>query len=117
MKKLPFRKVKIVRAREEVEYCENSASFSDQKGVEAMWTLERKGLDWDKCPDKYMDKYNKCMSRYRKSLKKPGKKLNLEKFKWFVVDVSTDEEIARFDSIDQAKRFCVKNDYDFGLWK
>ena len=26
------------------------------------------------------------------------------------------EEFERFDSIEQAKRFCIKNDYDFGLY-
>jgi hypothetical protein len=51
-----------------------------------------------------------------KTLKKPGKKLKLENTSWFVIDVESGEKITRCDSIEQAKRFCIKNSFDFGMY-
>ena len=93
-----FRKVKIVRGREVVEYNENLQDWKRHVLVN---------------PDQLMDgQYTK----YRNSWKKPGKKLQLENTSWFVLDAETDEKITRCDSIGQAKRFCIKNDYDFGMY-
>lgn len=36
--------------------------------------------------------------------------------KWRVKDNATGDTIGSFDSPVQAKRFCIKNDYDFGLY-
>ena len=92
-----FRKVKIVRGQEVVEYDENLQDWRRHVLVN---------------PDqlKYGD------DKYRDSWKKPGKKLKLENVRWFVLDAETGETITRCDSIDQAKRFCIKNDCDFGMY-
>ena len=95
---MSFRKVKIVRGREVVEYNENLQDWRRHVLVN---------------PDQLMDgQYTK----YRNSWKKIGKKMQLENVHWFVLDAETDEKITRCDSIGQAKRFCIKNDYDFGMY-
>jgi len=118
VKSLSFRKVKIVRRNDEVEYSENLyAGWTKNRDSNNLWCFEKKRLDWNKSDKrKYVEKYSRCAEKYRRSLKKPGKKLNLETCRWFVVDESTGETIKAFDSIEQAKRFCIKNDYDFGLY-
>lgn len=113
-----FRKVKIVRGRAVVEYSENLyAGWTKNRDSNNLWFFEKKQLDWNKSDRrKYVEKYNRCTEKYHRSLKKPGKKLNLETCKWFVVDESTGETIKTFDSIEQAKRFCIKNSYNFGMF-
>ena len=90
-----FRKVKIVRGQETVEYNQNLVDFKKHVIVSSN---QLKG------------------GQYKNSWKKPGKKLKLENAHWFVIDVESGEKITRCDSIEQAKRFCIKNSYDFGLY-
>lgn len=118
MKRLPFRKVKIVRKCAEVEYSENLCSeWTKYRDSNKLWCYEKKGIDWDNLDNvKYMKKYKKSTEKYRRSLKRPGKKMKMESQKWHVLDFSTGEIIEEFDSIEQAKRFCIKNDYDFGMY-
>lgn len=118
MKRLPFRKVKIVRKCDEVEYSENLyAGWTKYRNSNKLWCYEKMGIDWEKCDNhKYLEKCRRSAEKYHRSLKKPGKKLNIESTKWFVVDATTGEAIDGFDTIDQAKRFCIKNDYDFGMY-
>ena len=93
-----FRKVKIVRGCEVVEYNENLQDWKRHVLVD---------------PAQLMDgQYTK----YRNSWKKIGKKMQLENVHWFVLDAETDEKLAQCDSIGQAKRFCIRNDYDFGMY-
>ena len=93
-----FRKVKIVRGQEVVEYDENLQDWRKHVIVN---------------PTQLTDgQYVKC----RNSWKKLGQRLKLENVHWFVLDVETGEKITRCDSIDQAKRFCIKNSYDFGMF-
>ena len=93
-----FRKVKIVRGQEVVEYDENLRDWRRHVIVN---------------PSQL--KYGQYV-KYRNSWKKPGKRLKLENVRWFVIDAETDEKITRCDSIEQAKRFCIKNSYDFGMF-
>ena len=95
-----FRKVKIVRGREVVEYNQNLVDWKKHV-IRAIWEQE---FNWRE--------HNRRM----KTLKKPGKKLKLENTSWFVIDVESGEKITRCDSIEQAKRFCIKNSYDFGMF-
>ena len=119
MKHLPFRKVKIVRKSDEVEYSENLyAGWTKYRDSNKLWCYEKKGIDWSKQnKEKYIKKYRRSTEKYHGSLKKPGKKMKMESQKWHVLDFSTGELIEEFDTIDQAKRFCIKNDYDFGMYK
>lgn len=94
MKKLVFRKVKIVK---EVPVVDLTRWFSPRQIAEL-----RKGKKNPK---------RKSLSE-RLQEKKESDRL----VKWFVFDKSTREELARFDSYDQAKHFCIKNDYDFGQY-
>ena len=95
-----FRKVKIVRGREVVEYNQNLVD----------WKKHVIRVAWDQ-------EYNwRADNKRRKTLKKPGKRLRLENTGWFVLDAETGEKITRCDSIKQAKRFCIKNDCDFGMY-
>ena len=93
-----FRKVKIVRGQEVIEYDENLQ-------------------DWRKhvIVNPSQLKYGQYV-KYRNSWKKPGQRLKLENVRWFVLDAVTGEKITRCDSIEQAKRFCIKNSYDFGMF-
>ena len=69
-----FRKVKIVRGQEVVEYSENLQDWRRHVLVN---------------PDQLMDgQYTK----YRNSWKKIGKKMQLENVHWFVLDAETDEK-------------------------
>lgn len=95
-----FRKVKIVRGREVVEYNQNLVDFKKH---------------FIRIP--YDEEYSfREENRRRKTWKKPGKRLKLENTSWFVIDVESGEKITRCDSIEQAKRFCIKNSYDFGMF-
>ena len=84
-----FRKVKIVRGEETVEYNQDVTNWKRH---------------YIRTP--YDEEY----------WKKPRKKLKLENTHWFVLDAETGEKITRCDSIGQAKRFCIKNSYDFGMY-
>jgi len=95
-----FRKVKIVRGREVVEYNQNLVDWKKHV-IRATWDQE---YNWRED------------NRRMKTLKKPGKRLSLENTSWFVLDADTGEKITRCDSIEQAKRFCIKNSYDFGMF-
>ena len=93
-----FRKVKIVRGQEVIEYDENLQDWRRHVLVN---------------PDQLKDgQYVK----YRDSWKKTGKRMQLDNVRWFVLDAETGEKITRCDSIKQAKRFCIKNDCDFGMY-
>ena len=97
-----LRKVKIVRGREVVEYSLNLVDWKRH--------VIRTPYDEESSPREE--------TRRRKTLKKRGKKLKLEYYAhWFVLDAETGEKITCCDSIDQAKRFCIKNDYDFGMYE
>ena len=95
-----FRKVKIVRGREVVEYNQNLVDWKKHV-IRATWDQE---YNW------------RADNKRRKTLKKPGKRLKLENTSWFVIDVESGDKITRCDSIEQAKRFCIKNSYDFGMF-
>ena len=124
MKKLPFRKVKIVRDFDEVEYNEN-AVFHANRGSVPKILSQISTHEWDKaCVDRnyeqayarYNEKYLRKARTYLKTRKDIGKKLMLKTSKWRIVDEATGETIEEFDSIEQAKRYCVKRSYDFGLF-
>ena len=96
-----FRKVKIVRGEETVEYSQNVTNWKRH--------YIRTPYDEESSPGEE--------TRRRKTWKKSSKKLKLEYYThWFVLDAETDEKITRCDSIEQAKRFCIRNDYDFGMY-
>ena len=95
-----FRKVKIVRGKETVEYNQNVVNWKRN--------YIRTPYDEEYSPSKE--------TKRRKTWKKPGKKLKLENTHWFVLDAETGESIVRCDSIEQAKKFCIKNSYDFGMY-
>ena len=124
MRKLPFRKVKIVRDSTEVEYNENVVFLANRMELpEKLSLISRQ--EWDKaCVDGDSEqayaRYNeKCLRRtrnYLKTRKDRGRKMTLQTSQWKVVDESSGEVIGQFDSIEQAKRYCIKRSYDFGLF-
>lgn len=85
MKKLIFRKVKIVKNIPRVELGGLLPRPRKEK---------KKSLAKRKREQKEQDRY----------------------VQWFVMDKSTGEELTRLDSYEQAKQYCVKNDYDFGQY-
>lgn len=93
MKKLVFRKVKIVKDIPTVDL--------------TRWYSPREVAE-----------FNKGIKPKKKplSLKLKEQKERERLVKWFVLDKVSKEELARFDSYDQAKQFCIKNDYDFGQY-
>lgn len=117
-----FRKVKIVRTTDKVEYSENLYSgWTKYRDAENLWCYEKKGIDWskqnnEKYHEKYLERYKRSSEKYRRSLKRPGKKMSMEKVKWAVVDVESGERMKSFDDINQAKKWCIENDFDFGLY-
>ena len=42
--------------------------------------------------------------------------MHLDNSRWLVVNKETGERITFCDSLEQAKRFCIKNDLDFGMF-
>ena len=124
MKKLPFRKVKIVRDFDEVEYNENAVFHANRGSVPTILS-QISTHEWDKaCVDRnheqayarYNEKYLRKARAYLKTRKDRGKRMALKTSQWKVVDESSGEVIGQFDSIEQAKRYCVKRSYDFGLF-
>ena len=93
MKKLVFRKVKIVKDIPTVDIIR--------------WRFPREIADikWRNKPKKKPLSLKLKEQRERERL-----------VKWFVLDRASQEELARFDNYDQAKQFCIKNDYDFGQY-
>ena len=94
MKKLVFRKVKIVKDIPTVDLTQ--------------WYSPRE-----------IAGFKKGIKQKKKkplSLKLKEQKERERLAKWFVLDRASKEELARFDSYDQAKQFCIKNDYDFGQY-
>ena len=94
MKKLVFRKVKIVKDIPTVDITQ--------------WYSPREIAEFKKG--------NKPKKRKPLSLKLKEQREREQLAKWFVLDKVSKEELARFDSYDQAKQFCIKNDYDFGQY-
>jgi hypothetical protein len=93
MKKLIYRKVNIVKAIPTVDL---NRWFSPREIAEF-----EKGIKQKKKPLSLKLKEQKERERF---------------VKWFVLDKVSKEELARFDSYDQAKQFCIKKDYDFGQY-
>lgn len=93
MKKLVFRKVKIVK---DILTVDLTRWYSPREIAEF-----KKGIKPKKKP---------------LSLKLKEQKERERLVKWFVLDKVSKEELARFDNYNQAKRFCIKNDYDFGQY-
>ena len=93
MKKLVFRKVKIVK---DIPTVDLTRWYSPSEVAE----------------------FNKGIKPKKKplSLKLKEQKERERLVKWFVLDKVSKEELARFDSYDQTKQFCIKNDYDFGQY-
>ena len=94
MKKLVFRKVKIVKDIPTVDLTQ--------------WYSPRE-----------IAGFNKGIKQKKKkplSLKLKEQRERERLVKWFVLDKVSKEELARFDSYDQAKQFCITNDYDFGQY-
>jgi len=95
MKKLVYRKVTIVK---EVPTVNVSWLFPKSHGV------TKKGRKAKKHPKKTL------------AQKIADQEDNKRRVKWRVKDKATGDIIGSFDSPVQAKRFCIKNDYDFGLY-
>ena len=95
MKKLVLRKVTIVK---EVPTVDVSWLFPKSHGNTA--------------------KKSKAKKQPKKTLaqKIADQEDNKRRVKWRVKDNTTGDIIGSFDSPVQAKRFCIKNDYDFGLY-
>ena len=93
MKKLVFRKVKIVKDIPAVDI--------------TRWYSPRE-----------IAAFNKGSKPKKKplSLKLKEQQERERLAKWFVLDKASKEELARFDNYTQAKQFCIKNDYDFGQY-
>ena len=94
MKKLVFRKVKIVKDIPTVDI--------------TRWYSPREIAGFNKG--------NKPKKRKPLSLKLKEQQERERLAKWFVLDKASKEELARFDNYTQAKQFCIKNDYDFGQY-
>ena len=96
MKKLIFRKVKIVKKIPHVELDD--------------WLFRPIGP--------FVIDRSRPKKEKKKSLaqRKREQKEQERRVQWFVMDKSTGEELTRLDSYEQAKQYCIKNDYDFGQY-
>lgn len=96
MKKLIFRKVKIVKKIPHVELDD--------------WLFRPIGP--------FVIDRSRPKKEKKKSLaqRKWEQKEQERHVKWFVMDKTTGDILARLDSCEQAKQYCVKNDYDFGQY-
>lgn len=96
MKKLIFRKVKIVKNIPRVELGDLLSRPIDPLSIDRSRTRKekKKSLAQRKREQKEQDRY----------------------VQWYVMDKSTGEELTRLDSYEQAKQYCIKNDYDFGQY-
>lgn len=97
MKKLIFRKVKIAR---------------DIPTPDISWLRPRIG------PFTILPRKNKKEKEKKKTLAERirEEKDNQRRTQWVVKDKDSGDILDRFDSFEQAKQFCIKNDYDFGQY-
>lgn len=96
MKKLIFRKVKIVKKIPHVELDD--------------WLFRPIGpFAIDRSRPKKEKK--KSLSQRKREQKEQDRHV-----KWFVMDKTTGDILTRLDSYEQAKQYCIKNDYDFGQY-
>lgn len=96
MKKLIFRKVKIVKKIPHVELDD--------------WLFRPIGPF---AIDRSRPKREKKKSLAQRKMEQKEQERHVQ---WFVMDKSTGEELTRLDSYEQAKQYCIKNDYDFGQY-
>lgn len=92
---MKFRKVKIELAK--------TQNFSDVL-EERYWRFHYKEM---------------AVKPNRKQMKeKKRKKMNEKDMgkKWEVVDRESGQRMKSFDDINQAKKWCIENDFDFGLY-
>ena len=96
MKKLIFRKVKIVKKIPQVELGD--------------WLFRPIGP--------FVIDRSRPKKEKKKSLaqRKREQKEQERRVQWYVMDKSTGEELTRLDTYEQAKQYCIKNDYDFGQY-
>lgn len=120
MKKLKFTKVKIVKCIDDVSYNENIPfnNYRAKAEYDQISDIIRKLNAFANCVDsmKTCRIYNRMCKRYEALRKQPGKNMHIENPKWMIVDSNTSERIKVCDSIEQAKRYCIKNDLDFGMF-
>lgn len=125
MKKLVFRKVKIVKAYENHEgfaYVVNPDSHR-----KAMRMLNRQfDHEYDlnnvaERPKKFnqlIERHNKRVDAYNKTLKRwDTQHKDRIVVKWKIVDLDTGDTMKTCDSYQEAKQLCIKNDYDFGQYE
>ena len=124
MKKLVFRKVKIVKSYENHEGFTHVLDqthhsrilFSIGKQFEYEYDVNNVS-ERPKTFAKLMERHNKRVDAYNKTLKKwyehPKDRIVM---RWKIVDLSTGNTMKTCDSYQEAKQFCIKNDYDFGQY-
>ena len=120
MKKLKFTKVKIVKCVDDVSYNENIPFNIDK--VRAAYKRISDELRYFSEQSNHASTlemcrtYDKIYKRYEATRKHPGKVMHIENPRWMIVNDETGERIKFCDSIEQAKRYCIKNDLDFGMF-
>lgn len=125
MKKLVFRKVRITKMYENHEgfaYVVNPDSHRKAMGrLGRQFEHEYDLNNVAERPKKFsqlIERHNKRIDAYNKTLKRwntqPKDRIVV---KWKVVDLDTGNTMKTCDSYQEAKRFCIKNDYDFGLYQ
>lgn len=124
MKKLVFRKVKIVKAYENHEgfaYVVNPDSHRKAMGrlgrqFEHEYDLNNVA-ERPKKFDQLIERHNKRIDAYNKTLKRwDTQHKDRIVVKWKIVDLATGDTMKTCDSYQEAKQLCIKNDYDFGQY-
>lgn len=101
-----FKRVKIVKGIETIEYDEAICDFRNHVRSVDEWMRLMEG-------NKHVDR---MYVKHRGTCRRPPKRLTQDLVRWYVLDSETNARIGRFDDIYQAKRFCIRNGYDFGMY-
>lgn len=108
MKNLMFRKVKIVKGLAQIDNVNGaspkSASKPSRMGIDGFHGALNK-------------KMGKCLVIDPKSRKLRKSDEDTMISTWMVLDADSGDILDEFDDINQARQFCIKNDYDFGQYQ
>ena len=128
MKKLVFRKVRIERETRR-KWDDKTCVPYPLKGDRIRYAtavlnqeLDREYIEAESHEqrERALERHDRRMSRYRSTLgrwrSEKMRRIPPIDTKWRIVDEETGDVIGRFDSIQQAKRYCTLNDFDFGQY-
>lgn len=113
-----FPKVIIKKESSVVEY--SSRVFNHERFLKGLQKVDadfQQMVESRRVPYEHRyDKWLKARSKWERTRNERGERREIENVRWVIVDKATGDRIKSCDSIQQAKKYCIENDLDMGMF-